>query len=246
MDYIIIPARMESKRLPGKPLLKETGKYLVQHTWEQCKKSKLAHDVIIAVDDLEVQKICHSFGAKAIMTSKFCRNGSERCAEVCQWLIEPKYIINVQCEYPTISPRMLDQLFADQSIEGPVQTVTTLSYKTINKADYFSNSNVKVVVDNSQHALYFSRSPIPYQEPFKRANIHVGVYGYEVSFIEELYSCLTQSSIYTRMENLEQLDWLALGIPIKVQGIRGAITGIDTQEEYARFVHRYTLPLQSG
>ena len=122
---IVIPARYASSRLPGKPLLKQTGKYLVQHVYEQAKKSKIASEVIIATDDLRIQAAARNFGANCAMTLKSHQSGTDRVAEVAQNL-DCDIFLNLQGDEPLIDPNSIDLLFR-QLIESPDVPMATLA-----------------------------------------------------------------------------------------------------------------------
>ena len=157
----VIPARFASTRLMGKPLAEIGGKPMIQHTYESAKKSKLLHDVIIAVDDERVYEVVRSFGGKAIMTPKDIATGSDGLAYVAESMTKAEVIVNIQGDEPFIKGEMIDQaiepLFFDTSIN-----VSTLA-KRINTVEELKSPDIpKVVFDYNNFAMYFSRSPIPF------------------------------------------------------------------------------------
>ena len=156
---VVIPARYDSTRLPGKVLLRETGKFLIQHVWERASKARLIDEVIIATDDERVAEASCSFGVTAVMTSREHETGTDRIAEVAGG-IDADIIINVQGDEPDIAPGMIDQLVEIlREAEAPMATLAA----PIGSDEELSDPNVvKVVLDSGGFALYFSRAAIPY------------------------------------------------------------------------------------
>ena len=237
---IVIPARLASTRLPEKPLLKDTGKFLIQHVYELACRSKRADRVVVATDDERIMAAAKSFGAEAIMTRADHPSGTDRVAEVafgidCQW------IVNLQGDEPQIDPGALDLLFdlLEKNPDSPMATLAT----PISSDEAYRNPNcVKVVMDETGRALYFSRSPIPYyrdgspafgSEPI-RAWQHIGLYGYRKDFLMGI-SKMTPHPL-EQAEKLEQLRVLAHGVPLMVGKVIHKGLGIDTPEEYQAFV----------
>lgn len=181
---IVIPARYGSTRLPGKPLLRATGKYLIQHVYEQATRATAAAKVIVATDDSRIMAAVQSFGGAAVMTRADHPSGTDRIAEVAAGL-DVDAVINLQGDEPLFDPAELDKLAgllaADSSVE-----VATLATPIRDRATYQSPNCVKVVRDAGGRALYFSRSPIPFvrdAEPDFAADparflLHLGVYAY--------------------------------------------------------------------
>lgn len=240
---IIIPARYASSRLPGKPLLKHTGKYLVQHVYEQAAQSKKASAVIVATDDERIMSAVKSFGGHVAMTRRDHANGTDRVAEVASAL-DVDAVINLQGDEPLIEPGALD-LLAELLERDPAAPMATLA-TPIRSAETFQNPNcVKVVCDARSRALYFSRSPIPLvrdgQPDFTtrppRFLQHLGLYAYRKDFLLQLAKLPPEP--LEQLEKLEQLRVLALGHPISVGVIEHAGLGVDTYEEYERFVAAY-------
>lgn len=236
---IIIPARLESSRLKRKLLLDKTGKPLIQHTYENAKRASIPDDVIIAADSPEIIDAVRPFGAKAVLTSPSHQSGTDRIAEVSRNL-EAGIIINVQGDEPGIDPGTIDGI-AQKLLEDPSCLMTTaacpLEPNRINDP-----SCVKVVVDKNGNALYFSRAPIPFKRdpdteyetgPF----LHIGVYGYRNSFLQEI-TAMGKSSL-EKVEKLEQLRVLENGHAIHVINVTHASPGIDTQDDYETFFLRF-------
>lgn len=234
---IVIPARYASTRLSGKPLLKSTGKYLVQHVYERALQARCARQVIIATDDPRIQAAARSFGGACVMTRRDHATGTDRVAEAARNL-DSDVVINLQGDEPEIDPACLDQL-AELLARNPAD-VATLAVP-IQSEEVWRNPNcVKVVCDVSGRALYFSRSPIPFVrdgEPnFPSGNSflqHVGLYAYRRNFLLELAA--QPPCAMEQLEKLEQLRVLAMGKSIQVGLTAHAGRGVDTFEDYERF-----------
>ena len=156
-SIVVIPARMKSTRLPGKPLVDILGKSLVQRTYEQCMKAIPEDRVYVATDNKEIEKHCHDKGMRVVMTSEDCLTGTDRVAEVSEQ-IEADYYINVQGDEPLINPQdILDVEGAIEKFPGEVIN----GFAPIEDEDYRSLSIPKVVCRPDGRLLYMSRSPIP-------------------------------------------------------------------------------------
>ncbi len=169
---VVIPARYESTRLPGKVLLKETGKFLIEHVWERVREARLIDEVIIATDDERVAEAAQVFAATAVMTSCEHQTGTDRIAEVAAG-IDADIIINVQGDEPDIEPGMIDQLVGMLSdAEAPMATLAA----PIGSDEELGDPNVvKVVLDREGFALYFSRAAIPYVRDRGPSGVEPGV-----------------------------------------------------------------------
>jgi 3-deoxy-manno-octulosonate cytidylyltransferase (CMP-KDO synthetase) len=230
---IVIPARLASTRLPEKPLLKDTGKYLIQHVYELACRSKRADRVVIATDDERIMAAAKSFGAEAQMTRSDHPSGTDRVAEVAAG-IDCDLIVNLQGDEPQIDPGALDLLFdlLEKNPNSPMATLAT----PIPSEDAYRNPNcVKVVVDKKIRALYFSRSPIPYfrDDSFpKSAYQHIGVYGFRKEVLLA-FSKLPVSDL-ERIEKLENLRMLENGISVHLAVIDHVGISIDTEEDFLK------------
>lgn len=234
----VIPARFGSTRLPGKPLLAETGKPLIQHVHEQVAQAKKIDRVLVATDDERIVQAVEAFGGRAVMTAANHPSGSDRVAEVAAALSE-EIILNVQGDEPEIAPELLDLLIEDLEDDRSVQ-IATAGVPIHDPADFASPHVVKLVLGKDRKALYFSRSPIPHGaggEDQPLAFKHIGVYAYQRDALLKLAS-LTPTPL-EKMEKLEQLRALYHGMNIKVRMTREDHLGIDTREEYEAFVKRY-------
>jgi 3-deoxy-manno-octulosonate cytidylyltransferase (CMP-KDO synthetase) len=240
---VVIPARYYSSRLPAKPLLRDTGKYLIQHVYEQASRAKRADAVIVATDDSRIESAVEEFGGKVAWTWGGHPSGTDRVAQVARNL-DADVIVNVQGDEPLIDPAAIDSL-SDLLERDPTAEVATLAVP-ITSEEQFRNPNcVKVVCDGRGRALYFSRSPIPFVRDGKpdfaarpaRFLQHLGIYAYRRRALLQLASLPTDP--LEEFEKLEQLRVLGLGWRIQVGVVASASIGVDTPEDYRRFVELY-------
>jgi 3-deoxy-manno-octulosonate cytidylyltransferase (CMP-KDO synthetase) len=245
----IIPARYASTRLPGKPLLEIAGRPMILHVLERALSARNITRAIVATDDERILDAVCSAGFEAQMTSKDHASGSDRLAEVAATLDETEVIVNLQGDEPLISPRTIERAVDELLKDEDAQVVTT-SEAIRDAADVLSVDVVKVVTDASGHALYFSRSPIPFPrdmvrrygtllaaleiEPdsLTRFRKHTGLYVYRRAFLLE-YTRWPQSEL-ERAESLEQLRILERGIPIRVIEADTPSVGVDTLQDLER------------
>ena len=242
---IVIPARLASTRLPRKLLLNETGKSVLQHTYESARLSERADRVVVAADDPELVAHVESFGGEVVMTNPNHVCGTDRVAEVAQSLTDCDIIVNVQGDEPEISAEAIDLAISllENNAEVPMSTLATpiRDRKQLNDP-----SCVKVVVDSQGRAMYFSRSPIPCPRAWDDGLLsvdppsflqHVGLYGYRREFLLEIPKLF--SPPIESIESLEQLRVLFSGNAISVGLIDHPIAGIDTIKDYQSFVSRH-------
>ena len=236
-----IPARYGSTRFAGKVLAKDTGKFLIQHTWERACLAKLPEKVIIAADDTRIAEAARSFGAECVLTSPKHESGTDRIAEAVAD-IDAEIIVNLQADEPQIDPKNID-LLAQLLIDNPDYPMATLA-ADFDKADQVSDPNiVKVVVGNNSQAIYFSRSIIPYDREnagagnLKQYLRHIGIYAYRRDFLMK-FTALPQSRL-EKIEKLEQLRAIENGFAILVAKAEHTCDGIDTPQQYAEFVKKY-------
>jgi 3-deoxy-manno-octulosonate cytidylyltransferase (CMP-KDO synthetase) len=240
---IIIPARYSSSRLPAKPLLRETGKYLIQHVYERAQEAKCADETIVATDDERIFDAVREFGGRAVMTRRDHQSGTDRIAEVAAHL-DCDLVVNLQGDEPQIEPAALN-LLADLLDSDSRFDMATLAVPISDPATYLSPNVVKVVCDDDGKALYFSRSPIPMvrdgepdfsacPSPFLQ---HLGVYAYRRRFLLEIAA--TKPHPLESIERLEQLRVLGIGGRIRVGLVARAHRGVDTPDDYAAFVRSY-------
>src|SRR5262249_12459951 len=191
---IVIPARYGSRRLPGKPLLRQTGKYLVQHVYERACRASRAETVVVATDDPRIVAAVEGFGGRVVLTRRDHASGTDRVAEAARRL-DADVIINLQGDEPLVEPSALDLL--PQLLErDPGADMATLAVPARSAAQWQDPHCVKVVRDAAGRALYFSRAPVPHvrdgQPDFAavppRFLIHLGLYAYRRAFLFSLAS----------------------------------------------------------
>lgn len=233
----VIPARYQSTRFPGKPLAKKTGKYLIQHVYEQASRASAVDEVYVATDDKRIADAVAEFGGKAMMTAENHRSGTDRVAEVARQ-VPADVVINLQCDEPELDPHLLDLLVEAFEADADLQ-MATLAGNFADDSERNDPNAVKVVVDREGFALYFSRSLIPYVRDGKshaRCMKHIGVYAFSAGFLQH-YAGLEQTPL-EKTEKLEQLRALENGGRIKVIQTDHSPMGIDTPEAYEEFVKR--------
>lgn len=245
MFHVIIPARYASTRLPGKPLQDILGKPMIQHVWEQARKSA-ASSVTVATDDQRIMDACHDFGAEVVLTRADHPSGTDRLQEVVSrlGLDDQAHVVNVQGDEPLIPPALIDQVAADLQTH-PEASIATLAEPLDDAETMFNPNAVKVVTDHRGFALYFSRAPIPWCRddfaagrpgmlpqgvPFRR---HIGLYAYKVGFLHD-YVRWPASPLETS-ESLEQLRALWFGCRIHVaDACEVPPAGVDTPADLQR------------
>ncbi|MEQ3696942.1 MAG: 3-deoxy-manno-octulosonate cytidylyltransferase [Pseudomonadales bacterium] len=236
--HIVIPARYASSRLPGKPLVDICGLPMIQRVWQQaCKVGAI--DVVIATDDPRIQTVCESFGARVVMTRDDHESGTDRLQEVAaimQWA-EDEVIVNVQGDEPLIPPAVIHQVAKNCAVNSDV-SVSTLSEPIERYGDFVNPNVVKVVADQQQRALYFSRAPMPWprddaqQLPHCGAFRHIGIYAYRVHVLHQFVSWAPAPLELT--EKLEQLRFMDHGHRIHVEPACALVPGgVDTPEDLA-------------
>ena len=251
----LIPARLQSTRLPRKLLLDDTGKPLIQYVWEAARKTASLDEVIVATDSEEIAAVVRGFGGRAEMTGEH-PSGSDRIAEVVRrCCANADAVVNLQGDEPELDPEQIDRL-VETLRQHPGDEMATLA-TPLKSADDVRNPNcVKVVCAADGRALYFSRSMIPFTRdrepesffdarakpqatPGSRPSpwlLHLGIYAYRREFLLKL-TTLPPSPL-EQLEKLEQLRALETGATIRVAIVENASVGIDTPEDYARFVSR--------
>jgi 3-deoxy-manno-octulosonate cytidylyltransferase (CMP-KDO synthetase) len=240
----IIPARFASTRLPGKPLLSDTGRPLIRHVVEAARRASKLDRIIVATDDHRIARAVESFGGEVALTRDDHPTGTDRVAEVIARMPEARLIVNIQGDEPELSGHAIDLVvkLLEADSEAPMATLAT---PIRDEAVYRDPSCVKVVASKLGRALYFSRSPIPYHrggppdllgDP-PAALLHLGLYAYRRDFL--LRMAEIPPSPLESAEKLEQLRVLEAGHPIALGIVEERSVGIDTPEDYRRFVERW-------
>jgi len=234
---VIIPARYGSTRFPGKALMPIRSRPLIRWVYEVASKSRFAKRVIVATDDERIEGAVKDFGGEVIVTSSRPRTGSDRCAEVAEKLHED-IIVNLQSDELLSGPEMLDELI-QVAISDPSIKMATLKKEITSPEELWDRNVVKVVTDNHDYALYFSRSPIPYirdrglnregELPPGTFYKHLGIYAYRRDFLL-LFSTFPATRL-EELEKLEQLRALEYGFKIKVKETGYESYRIDTPED---------------
>jgi 3-deoxy-manno-octulosonate cytidylyltransferase (CMP-KDO synthetase) len=224
----IIPARYNSSRFPGKPLTVIAGKSMIQRVYEQAKKCELLSSVFVATDDNRIFERVMKFGGKVKMTGEQ-NSGTERCNALYQNLEDTfDVVVNIQGDEPFINPEQIAQVancFLDEST-----AIATLAKQIKTDDELLDENTVKVVFDEKNFALNFSRLPIPEPKSFdvekwfvhNKFYKHIGIYGYRAAILEKL--CKLDPTKNEITEKLEQLRWLDNNYKIKVE-----ITELESQ-----------------
>lgn len=229
----IIPARFGSTRFPGKPLHLIAGQSLIERTWRRCVACPALARVLIATDDQRIMAAAAAFGAEAVLTSPDHPSGTDRLAEAATHDPAATHFINVQGDEPLISPALIAELAARLAADPAIGMITAV-HPSNDPAQQHDPNIVKAVLDHHGRALYFSRSPLPYQRnpqsgtPFWR---HMGLYGYSRAFLQQFVSW--PPSALELIEGLEQLRALENGAVIHCVITAHDSPGIDTPEQAA-------------
>lgn len=224
----VIPARLQSKRLPGKPLLRIAGRTLIEHVWQRVARVRGLDRILVATDDARVLEAVRAFGGEAVLTRPDHASGTDRVAEAVADLSDEALIVNVQGDEPLIEPEVIESaLRAAQDCEAPIVTVMTRLEDPRQIAD---PNHVKVVVDRNERALYFSRSPVPSSGT---VFLHLGLYVYSAGFLRT-FTALEPTPL-EQAERLEQLRALEHGYAIRVVEVSSRSWGIDTPADLAAF-----------
>lgn len=210
----VIPARFGSTRLKGKPLKDICGKPMIQHVYERVCESKLIERVIVATDDERISDVVKDFGGEVVITSINHPTGSDRVAEVIQ-NIDCNIVVNIQGDEPLIMPEIIDEITMALVTNNEIE-ISTGAYQVLEEKMFHDPNLVKVVTDNNNFALYFSRSLIPYPRQSKTLEVfeHIGIYAFKKEFL--LKYIQFEDTPLSITESLEQLKVLENGYKIKV------------------------------
>jgi 3-deoxy-manno-octulosonate cytidylyltransferase (CMP-KDO synthetase) len=232
---VVIPARFESSRFPGKPLIEIAGKPMIQHVYERAKQAGRSSRVIVATDDEQVLDVVKKFGGDAMMTRRDHHSGTERMAEVAVHVPAEIYI-NVQGDEPLVDPEMIDALVAALEDDEQVSVVTLCS--VIRHTPEIMDPNVvKAVLDFDDNALYFSRAPVPWVRDRNESVVarhlkHIGIYACRRDVLLE-FPTLPPGEL-EKIEQLEQLRWLENGYKIRVVEFEYDAVSVDVPGDVER------------
>jgi 3-deoxy-manno-octulosonate cytidylyltransferase (CMP-KDO synthetase) len=235
---VVIPARFDSSRLPGKALLPLAGKPMLQWVHERARASRAA-EVIVATDDERISTAARGFGAEVAMTARTHISGTDRIAEVARargWA-DDDIVVNVQGDEPLIPPAIINQV-AELLAANPRADIATLASKIASAADLGEPNNVKVACDAGGRALYFSRAPIPFNRDAPQlltpASLrHVGIYAYRVAALRRLAGL--PAGRLEQIEKLEQLRALENGMEIRVAlAVERPLADVNTATDLER------------
>ena len=245
MEFIgIIPARYESSRFPGKPLVDIHGKSMIQRVYEQCLKAKLDR-VVVATNDDRIFEHVQKFRGEVVMTSNTHKSGTDRIAEAAEklGLSSDSIVFNIQGDEPFINPDDIN-LLADCFNKQLTQIATLV--KKINTIETLNNPNSpKVVLGVRQQALYFSRAAIPHLKGVKKENWlsektffqHIGIYGFRYDILKEITAL--PSAPLEQNEGLEQLRWIENGYTIQTAEISSECIAVDCPEDLERIDKKF-------
>ena len=234
---VVIPARYESTRFPGKPLASILGKSMISRVYSQVEKCKRVDEVLVATDHSAIFEHVKSWNGNVVMTATNHNNGTERIGEAISDYPDYDLIINVQGDEPLINPEQIDALI--QSMHENKDIIATQCLKISEATELFDYNVVKLVKSKSNKALYFSRQAIPalrdepYRDWFMKGDFyrHIGIYGFDRTTLFELLK-LPESSLES-LEKLEQLRWLENDFPISVYVTQYRSLGVDRPEGVA-------------
>lgn len=231
---IMIPARYQSSRFPGKPLVNICGKTMIQHVWERCCQAVDAENVFVVTDDERIEDVVINFGGKALMTSSTCKTGTDRIAEA-NLKLNYDFIINVQGDEPLVNPRDIEKII-NTYIACPniiVNGMTAIE----TEHEFFSSSVPKAVAGLSGNLLYMSRSGIPSSKSakFSWGFKQVCIYAFSKEHLNFFYQC-TDKTPLEAIEDIEILRFVEHGYKVKMVETVGGTIAVDTPADLLRVI----------
>jgi|SRR5690554_2807919 len=236
----IIPARFSSSRFPGKPLADINGKIMIQRVYEQAKKATALHHLVVATDDQRIFDAVEAFGGVVVMTSTEHQSGTDRCLEAYQKIAEEfEIVVNIQGDEPFISPNQIDLILSCFHRENT--EIATLVKLIESEKELWNVNKPKVLMDDDDFAIYFSRQCIPYLREVDKDDWlqhfnfykHIGMYAYRAETLNEI--CQLKPSRLERAEGLEQLRWIESGYKIKTAITEEEALSVDVPEDLEQF-----------
>ena len=230
IDYlVVIPARYNSKRLPGKPLIDINGIPMIIRTYNQCKKVAPTSKIIVATDDKRIQKVCKENKINSIITSKKCLTGTDRIAEVAK-KIKKNFYINVQGDEPICNPSDIKKIikYAKKNPNTIINGYTEIK----NKEMFYSKNVPKVVFDKNEKLLYMSRAPIPSnkKKKFIKAWRQVCIYSFPYKSLK-IYTSVKKKTTLESIEDLESNRFLELGYQVQMLKMSNKSVAVDNKED---------------
>lgn len=229
----VIPARLGSTRLNEKVLKLIQGRPMIEWVWRRASQAKKLGELVVACDDRRILECVQGFGGKAVMTDPNHPNGTCRVAEAASKM-NAEILINIQGDEPMMDPHGIDQL-AGVLEQNSALKAATLAVRKTSEEEYRNPNTVKVICSADGHALYFSRSPLPYFREIPAQGIsflkHLGIYGYRREFLLQFVTWAP--GVLENIEKLEQLRILERGIPLRVVETAYDSVSVDTPEDLA-------------
>ena len=236
-NLVVVPARYNSTRLAGKPLINISGKPMIQRVVENIRLSKQVEKLIVATDDKRIYDTVKSFDGDVVMTSPDHTTGSDRVAEVAA-MFDCDFVVNVQGDEPRIPPELIDEIFLALHAGSKV---VTASRPLRDAGELQEPSRVKLITNSAGDAMLFSRAPIPFareesesEMAVDMARIHIGLYGFHKDVL--LAFPRMEKPLLEQVERLEQLRLLHAGIQIRVIPGRDFGDSIDTIEDLESYI----------
>lgn len=236
----VIPARMASTRFPGKPLVDIGGKPMIQHVYERCQASDALDAVFVATDHQEIKELVEGFGGQVRMTGSHHLNGTSRCKELVSTLEnQPDIVINIQGDEPFFESACLSTLVS--CFQRKETDIATLAKAIEDRSEINNPTVVKVVFDEANHALYFSRAGIPYHQESQEGKYykHIGIYAYRWDVLKQLTDLPV--SPLEEAEKLEQLRWLSHGYKIQLGYTDHDSNSVDTPADLVALKKQFNI-----